>query len=190
MKKIRKDERGYIALETIGSFVPLFLLISSILLLVDVAATQARVHYALTQTAEEMSIYSYLAEKGTDEQLFAGEFFTVVNGLISLGQSGSAEANGAMSRKLSAANDFESCAEMIFDMYVRKGHSDILIYNGFDGITLNALWDGGEITLTCVYQIDFRFFGIVMPFGFLEITQTAATKAWSEGNGKGLNFFR
>ena len=56
------DERGYIVVETIGAFVPFVFLIASILYLVNVVTLQARVHYALTQAANTLSMYSYVLE--------------------------------------------------------------------------------------------------------------------------------
>lgn len=59
---MRSDERGYIVVETIGAFLPLILLVASILSLVNIVTLQARVHYALTQAAETLSMYSYALE--------------------------------------------------------------------------------------------------------------------------------
>ena len=56
------DENGYIVVETVGAFVPFVLLIISILSLVNIMAMQARVHYALTQAANTLSMYSYTLE--------------------------------------------------------------------------------------------------------------------------------
>ena len=57
-----KDKNGYIVVETIGAFVPFLLLVVSILSLVNIVAVQARVHYALTQAANTLSMYSYTLE--------------------------------------------------------------------------------------------------------------------------------
>ena len=62
MKKIRSDENGYIVIETVGAFVPFLLLVISILSLVNIVAVQARVHYALTQAANTLSMYCYTLE--------------------------------------------------------------------------------------------------------------------------------
>ena len=56
------DDDGYIVVETIGAFVPFVLLIVSILSLVNIVAVQARVHYAMTQAANTLSMYSYTLE--------------------------------------------------------------------------------------------------------------------------------
>jgi len=57
---MRKDEGGYIVVETVGAFIPFLLLVISILSLVNIVTLQARVHNALTQTAMTLSIYSYV----------------------------------------------------------------------------------------------------------------------------------
>ena len=59
IRKARTDENGYIVVETIGAFIPFVLLVVSILSLVNITAVQARVHYALTQAANTVSMYSY-----------------------------------------------------------------------------------------------------------------------------------
>lgn len=57
-----KDERGYIVVETIGAFLLLVLLMLSILSLVNIVVVQTRMHYALTQAAETISMYSYVLD--------------------------------------------------------------------------------------------------------------------------------
>lgn len=56
-----KDD-GYIVVETVGAFVPFTLLIVSILSLVNIVTLQTRVHYALTQAANTLSMYCYALE--------------------------------------------------------------------------------------------------------------------------------
>ncbi len=60
---MERDERGYIVIETIGSFLLLVLLMTAILTMVNVVVLQARIHYALSQTAQTISMYSYTLEK-------------------------------------------------------------------------------------------------------------------------------
>jgi hypothetical protein len=55
-----KNEKGTILVEFIGSFLLFFLLIISILSLVNIVTAQARVHYALTETANTLSMYGYV----------------------------------------------------------------------------------------------------------------------------------
>ena len=57
---MRKDENGYIVVETVGTFIPFLLLVISILSLVNIVTLQARVHNALTQAANTLSMYSYV----------------------------------------------------------------------------------------------------------------------------------
>lgn len=56
---MRRDERGYIVVETIMCFTLFIFLNISILSLINIVTVQARVHYALTQAAEAVSIYTY-----------------------------------------------------------------------------------------------------------------------------------
>lgn len=53
------DDRGYIVVETIGCFILFVFLNASILSLINIVTVQARIHYALTQAAETLSMYSY-----------------------------------------------------------------------------------------------------------------------------------
>lgn len=59
---MRQDQRGYIVVETIGAFLLLVLLVLSILSLVNIVVVQSRMHYALSQTAQTLSMYSYALE--------------------------------------------------------------------------------------------------------------------------------
>lgn len=56
---MRRNEKGYIVVETIGCFMLFVFLMGSILTLINVVTVQSRIHYALTQTAETVSMYSY-----------------------------------------------------------------------------------------------------------------------------------
>ena len=55
-----KNEKGMVAVETLISFIGFLLVTAIITLFVNLAAVQTRVHYALTQTAKEVAVYSYL----------------------------------------------------------------------------------------------------------------------------------
>lgn len=100
---MKKDEGGYIVVETILCFVLFMLLMFSILSLVNIVTAQARIHYALTQTAETLSMYSYVLDvTGADEHIknsakraeemrgkgdaLKGNMNTVINGLNTLFQ--------------------------------------------------------------------------------------------------------
>ena len=67
---MKRDERGYIVVETIGSFLLFVLLITSILSIINIVTIQARIHYAVTQTAETLSMYDYVLHvTGADTHL-------------------------------------------------------------------------------------------------------------------------
>ena len=69
---MRKDENGSILIETIGSFILFVFLVVAILSLINIVAVQARIHFALTQTAETVSMYSYVLHvTGADSHMQA-----------------------------------------------------------------------------------------------------------------------
>ena len=55
-----RNERGTILVEFVGSFLLFVLLIMSILSLVNIVTLQARMNYAITQTANSLSMYGYV----------------------------------------------------------------------------------------------------------------------------------
>ena len=57
---MKKDERGTVLIEFVGSFLLFVLLIMSVLSLVNLGTMQARMHYAMTQTANTISMYGYV----------------------------------------------------------------------------------------------------------------------------------
>lgn len=69
---MKRDERGYIVVETVAAFTLFTFLMVSILSLINIVTVQARVHYALTQAAETVSMYTYtLDAMGVSEHLMA-----------------------------------------------------------------------------------------------------------------------
>lgn len=62
MRRLCREEGGYIVVETICSFVLFVLLITSILSIINIVTVQTRIHYAITQAAEMLSMYSYTLE--------------------------------------------------------------------------------------------------------------------------------
>jgi len=71
---MRKDDSGYIVVETVGAFIPFLLLVISILSLVNIVTLQARVHNALTQTAMTLSVYGYvLHTTGVSDRLMEAD---------------------------------------------------------------------------------------------------------------------
>ena len=59
---MKKDQHGYIVVETIGAFMLFVFFVASILMLINIVAVQARVHNAITQAAETVSMYSYILD--------------------------------------------------------------------------------------------------------------------------------
>ena len=74
MQKPQNEPNGYIVVETVGVFLPFLLLVISILSLVNIVTLQARVHNALTQTANTLSMYSYVLKvTGAADGLMAAD---------------------------------------------------------------------------------------------------------------------
>ena len=55
-----KNEKGMVAVETLISFIAFLMIMVILTLLINLAAVQTRVHFALTQTVKETAVYSYL----------------------------------------------------------------------------------------------------------------------------------
>jgi len=69
---MKRNEGGYIVVETVGSFTLFVFLVISILSLINIVTVQARVHYAITQAAETLSMYAYtLDAMGAADHLMA-----------------------------------------------------------------------------------------------------------------------
>lgn len=67
-----RNEGGYIVVETVACFLLFVFLNISILSLINIVTVQARVHFALTQAAQTVSMYSYTLEAaGVAEHLQA-----------------------------------------------------------------------------------------------------------------------
>lgn len=119
----KEDNDGYIVVETLGAFMMLLLLIVSILSLVNIVTLQARVHYAMTQAAHSISMYSYVFHvTGVDTVLsnantrgdetrveiseFQSELDALISGLGTLDTSAIESAGNALyNRGESVVND-------------------------------------------------------------------------------------
>jgi hypothetical protein len=187
---MKKDENGYIVVETIGSFTLFVLFMASILTLINVTTVQARVHYALTQTANELATYSYvvhaseIADTGFMENLDAITAF-IGNVLGSEGEPKTflnvvyeALAFEMMKKYLSIGSITDA------DTYLRNSN----VINGMNGISLEnsrMLDENGDILLVADYRINYSFglgaFPLPANMRTLNIRQTAMTKAWLGG---------
>ena len=107
---MRRDDNGYIVVETIASFLLFTFLMVSILSLINLTAVQARIHNALTQSAETISMYSYVLELtgaaphlknlsgkadhvDAEANAFKGSLNDVLDGLNSIRTGGATKAN-------------------------------------------------------------------------------------------------
>jgi len=125
---MRKDENGYIVVETVGAFIPFLLLVISILSLVNIVTLQARVHNALTQAANTLSMYSYvLYATGAADSMMTmdskakatGESInSVLSGIESLSKSNGFDAdagNRILSTAEKAAGDPKAAIQNILN---------------------------------------------------------------------------
>jgi len=144
---VGRDENGYIVVETIGAFIPFVLLIVSILSLVNIVALQTRVHYALTQAANTLSMYSYTLQvtgiadklrlidsqaskvtKGVDEM--KSDINGVLDGINSLSfrdvsASGKAAADRVIGWGESIADDPKAVLAIILNYGLNEGRNAI-----------------------------------------------------------------
>jgi len=56
------NEGGYIVVETLFSFTMLIMVMFIIISLINIVAIQSRIHFAISQTAQEMSMYAYVTK--------------------------------------------------------------------------------------------------------------------------------
>lgn len=197
---MRKDDHGHIVVETLGAFIPFALIMIGIVMLINVVAMQAKVHYALSQTAEEISILSYLDEKSSSARgntnVTFKEAFDFLNGLAVFFRV----ANGVDGQDLQAYLNFseETLANVvshIFEKYMWHGHDQpetLGLIGGYDAFDFNESHIGNDDKLVLIvkYNIDYTFMGLIRPAKALPVTQTAATKLWRNGNGEGYKYYK
>jgi len=219
-----RDENGYIVVETVGTFVPFILLVISILSLVNIVTLQARVHNALTQAANTLSMYSYvlnvtgaadgLAKLDSKASVLEKEINSVLHGIESLAGGG---YDGNTTRSVyggteQAAGDpktviqlianyglnelrnqvFEELARPLVGRYLANGEKTgdeylrsvrVISLEFGDSVVIDR---NGNVKLTAEYEVEYTFGALPLPFKpTLHITQTAVTKAWLNGSGKG-----
>lgn len=116
---MKEHEDGYIVVETVMAFTLYLFAVLSILTLINVVVVQSRVHYAITEACETISMYSYLLEvNGDAEHLMKQE--EVADGVDARLQGTVDNINGIVDGAL----DFDGDA----------------ISNGIDGV--QDSWDG------------------------------------------------
>jgi hypothetical protein len=80
---MRSNEQGTILIEFVGSFLLFFLLVISILSLVNIVTAQARMHYALTETANTLAMYGEVIHAADLESLSSGHDSSSTMSLLS-----------------------------------------------------------------------------------------------------------
>jgi hypothetical protein len=203
---MRRDENGYIVVETVGTFIPFVLLVISILSLVNIVSLQAQIHFALTQTAKTMSMYSYIlhvtgvadslmeldkktstTEEKIEDVLKGIETFTeiedinFIRNLIATLSAYELFMKYLKTVAISDEEDLESIPVMSDKEYLDSINVSQLRFR--DSVLIDK---NGKIKLTVEYEVNYTFGALKMPFGpTLRITQTVVTNAWLDGSGEG-----
>ncbi|MCL1793419.1 MAG: hypothetical protein FWG34_06090 [Oscillospiraceae bacterium] len=183
MKKNITDEKAYITIETLGTFIPFVLLVVSILSLVNIVTVQTRLHYALTQTANTISVYGFM---DPGEQA-AGTLEETISRMIDYAAGKSKYPPEALARKLIEkylANGSVGGGEYLKSANVIGGLNG-LEFCDFDFLTE----ENGEVSLSIEYEIEYKFGILPLPFEpKLKVTQQVKTKAWQGGAGDGYEW--
>jgi len=195
---VRNNEDGYIVVETLGTFVPFALMLLGIVMLINVVTMQAKVHYALSQTATEISILSYLDHKaeGTRAKTVDKfeDFVEFLNYFARIFPNANSIARGDLNAyfNFTAADGVMAEGNLlkIFERYMWSEDDQfnkLGLIGGFDGFDFgqSRIEDDGSLVLVVQYDIDYTFTGLLRPITALHVTQTAATKLWRDGNGRG-----
>jgi len=167
-----KREDGYIVVETVGTFIPFLLLVISILSLVNIVTLQARVHNALTQTANTLSVYSYvLKATGAADSLksmsgkaaVTGENINaVMNGIESLSR-GNGFSGGGISGALSGAEEAAGDPRNVIQSFANYGLNELrgLVFEQFARPLVGRYTANGDMSgddyLRSVRVINFNF---------------------------------
>jgi len=222
---MQNDENGYIVVETVGTFIPFVLLIISILSLVNIVTLQARVHNALTQAANTLSMYGYvLKATGVADGMMAMDakasgvrenINSVLTGIESLSK-GNGMGGETVSKAFSWAEEMAGDPKAAIQGFANYGLGELqtalfaeLVLPLMTRYLANGEMSGdeylrsvkvvnlefadcamvdrnGNVKITVVYEIEYTFGALRLPFGpTLRVTQTAVTKAWLGGSGEG-----
>lgn len=147
---MRRDQGGYIVIETVGCFVLFILLLGSIINLINIVTLQAKMHFALTQTAETLSIYTYALDKlnhsGAAEDDFAENLDDLINGLEGFSQSQGREIAGGK-YGMQEAVDGKDSVDILLD-YIHCGDGGSINYLYWDAIhdLMNRYLSNGSLT--------------------------------------------
>jgi len=167
-----KREDGYIVVETVGTFIPFLLLVISILSLVNIVTLQARVHNALTQTANTLSVYSYvLKATGASDGLKSmsgraaatgDNINAVMNGIESLSR-GNGFGGGGANNALSGAEEAVGDPRNVIQNFANYGLNELrgLVFEQFVRPLVGRHLANGDMSgddyLRSVRVINFNF---------------------------------
>jgi len=189
---IKNDTRGYIVVETILAFIPFTMAMLAIVMLINVVSAQSRVHYALTQTANELSVLSYLnhdSGRRPRTQATLQSAMSMLNSFSNifplLDSMNEADINRYFNFETYALSDGH--LHSVFERYL-GGNGQMPAHHGFD--FSQSFINGDTLVLIVVYDVDFMFAGPLTPFLRLTVTQQAATRLWRRGGGHNLSHFR
>jgi|GEM_PF-5817072 len=186
---IKDDTHGYIVVETILAFLPFAMAMIAIVMLINVQSMQSRVHHALTQTAHEVSILSYLDGSaahgggGTDTVMSVTNVISSIFPLL----------NPLDPNSVNTFFNFDGQAvtdghlHSIFTRHLMR-EGQMPTHHGFE--FTQSFVDGDTLVLIVTYDVDFMFAGPLNPFLRLTVTQQAATRLWRQGGGQGIKYFR
>jgi len=202
---VYKDENGHIVVETVGTFIPLVLLMISILSLVNIVAVAARIHFALTQTALTLSVYSYLLKDVDmpDTGARLSDIDSVFNGISKMTAGNTANNSDSLSvieQVVEIAKGevtglvIDGLIRPVVERNLANGSISGKEFKNRFGVTnmdlrSSVFLDSDKnIKLTAQYDVDYTFGALPLPFGpKLRVTQTVITKAWQGGSGAGVS---
>lgn len=189
-----RNQYGYIMVETLISFSLFFFLIGSILGLVNIINLQSRVHFALTQTAEKISMCSYygyvISENSLDPDQFiqSSREFQGVSGISQEEQTENSGNFELFSLFLELEEDvvkegvLEEIILSFMSHYLKNGEQSgeeyldsVYVVNGLNGFSLfsegedndcRSYYDieEGVLQIHLEYQVNWNFFGVPLPF--------------------------
>ena len=188
---MKKDEKGYIVVETVGIFIPFTLLLLAVVMLINVVTLQSKVQHALTNTAKTISIMTYLTTKPENAVSGLSNFTSSFNNIFSVSNTLEYDQINWLKHVHEwKIEDFEEIFN--YFMWVKEDANSLqgLIggYGAFD-FQFSKVTDESVI-LTVEYKIDYTFMGIIQPIAAMKVTQTAATGAWKNGDGKNREYWR
>ena len=229
-------EGGYIVIETLFSFTMLVMVMVVIISLINIVAIKSRIHYAITQTAQEISMYAYVTTRlSEDEEKYEsgyndgfewvesaqGALDTLSSGITSVSNNIAAGITGffiddyaaELMRELATAPSkdarqliMEDAVKDVFAKYLSdditranaqadeylirsgvrgsdgsiKGLAAIAFANSA-GVSSTMIDSKGDTVVAIAYKIEFNLFNVIPLPLYLDVEQTARTKAWLGG---------